>query len=74
MGIDGDWERGRVWFKNYERRNVQLLSTTVQTTHPLNWCTQEKLCQNGMRTSKLCGVKPWTKRTSENRRNRRPHG
>ena len=41
--------------RNYARRSVRLPSTAAQTAHPLNWRTQEKLCQDGMRTSRLCG-------------------
>ena len=48
---------------NYERRNVQLQSTAAQTTLPLNWCTREKLCQDGTRTSRFCGMKLWTSKS-----------
>ena len=54
VGIDRD-------SKSYERRSVPLPSTAAHTTHPPSWCTHEKLCQDGTRTSRLCGRKPWTR-------------
>ena len=59
---------------NNERRSARLPSSGDQTAHLQIWRIQEKLCQDGSRTSRLCGTKPWTKPISENGRNRRPHG
>ena len=75
MGIDGDRERGRVWIKKLrtEERAVTIYRRP-HNTYPPSWKTQEKTCQDGARTSRLCGRKPWTRSISENRRNRRLHG
>ena len=41
MGIDGNWERGRVWFNKLRTENRAITITHESTTPRRSWCTQE---------------------------------
>ena len=68
MGIDGDWERGGGWFKKLRTERAVTIFQRPNKIHPQNRCLQTKLCQGGTRTSRLCGMKPWMRPISDNRR------
>ena len=50
-----------------EDRAVTIFPRPNSTFTELVWCTQETSCQDGTRTSRLCGTKPWMRPISEKR-------
>ena len=52
--------------------NGRLHHFEGRTVHHRNWCTQVRLCQDGVSTARLYGLRPLRKRICENRRGRRP--